>query len=113
MPTFVPRNFDGRFDSFNINTVTYPQEVFPTRRNLPTKKGKKMAKATFKVVVKDGDQKYDLNPKTGAYDYKTVDYVYEASSLGDALREFLDYVNDDFNEDKVSLTFVPAKKNKK
>lgn len=65
--------------------------------------------ATFKVVVKNGDQKYSY--KTNQY--KTTDYVYESNSLGDALREFLDYVNDEYNEDKVSLTIVPTKKDKK
>ena len=73
-----------------------------------------MAKeASFKLVVKDGDQEYKYNQKTGQYKYKTVDYIYEATSLADALREFLDYVNDDYNEDKVSLTFIPANKKEK
>jgi hypothetical protein len=85
---------------------------FPIHRNLFNKKGnKKMAnEASFKVVVKNGDQEYLYDKKSATYKYKTTDYVYEASGLGDALREFLDYVNDEFNEDKVSLTVIPAKK---
>src|ERR1044071_3478012 len=84
---------------------------FPTRRNLSNKKGnKKMAKETkFKVVIKDGDTKYNYNGKTGVYDTKTTDYVYEARDLADALGEFLSYANDDYSEDKVSLVLMPAK----
>lgn len=100
-----------------INTVSIPRapDFFPSHRSLSKQKGnKKMAKeASFKIVVKDGDQKYNYDSKTGQYKYKTVDYVYEASNLGDALREFLDYVNDDYNEDKVTLTLIPANKKEK
>lgn len=68
---------------------------------------------SFKVSVKNGDQKYILDKATGNYKFKTVDYVYETQSLGEALREFLDYVNDSYNSDKVTLTLLSAKKKDK
>lgn len=86
---------------------------FPTRRNTSnnTKGNKKMAKAaSFKVVVKDGHTEYKFDVKSGTNKSKTVDYVEEFTDFASALSEFLIYVTDEYNEDKVSLTFVPAKK---
>lgn len=81
---------------------------FPTLRNTSKTKGnKKMAKADkFKVVVKDGDTKYDFDAKSGTYKSKTTDYVTEFDSLAPALEEFLSFVSDAYAEDKVSLVFV-------
>jgi hypothetical protein len=87
--------------------------IFPTLRNRYTskKKGnKKMAKEnSFKIVVKDGDEKWELSD-SGEYKSKTVDYVYNSgSNFVDALVEFLSYVQDTYNNsDKVSLVFTPA-----
>lgn len=94
-------HFDGRFDAF-----------FPTLKNNSTKKGKKnMAKdASFKLVVKDGHNDYKFDNKSGTYKSKTVDYVEEFTTIGDALAEFLFYVNDEYSTDKVSLVYVPGKK---
>lgn len=75
-------------------------------------KEEKMAKtktATYKLIVKDGDTKYSTD-KNGNYETKTVDYVQEFDTFAEALELFLGYVLDDYNEDKVSLTLVPAKK---
>lgn len=85
---------------------------FPFHRNTSKLKGnKKMAKvSSFKVSVKDGRTEYKYNSKTGANEAKTVDYVEEFPDFASALSEFLIYVTDEYNEDKVSLTFVPGKK---
>lgn len=116
MATLVPRNFDGRFDNFNVRAHSPSASgCFPSHRSKTNKKGNqgKMAdKATFKIVVKDGDTEYKLN-KSGQYVSKVIDYVSEFSDLAGALVEFLQYVEDSYNEDKVSLVFVPAKKGKK
>lgn len=65
---------------------------------------------SYKLVVKNGDSKYKFND--GKYDYKTIDYVEEFETLGEALSEFLTWTNDPDAEDKVSLVFLPAKKSK-
>jgi hypothetical protein len=70
-------------------------------------------KATFKVVVKDGDTDYNYDSKTQKYESKKVDYIYETDSLADALREFCDYASNEYNEEKVSLILLPAKNKKK
>lgn len=94
----------------------------PTSRNIePGNHGKsglgkddKMA-GTYKVIVKNGDSKYTYNQKKGTYDFKTIDYVYEAENFGDALREFLDWTDagqgayPEDHKNKASLVFVPAK----
>lgn len=85
---------------------------FPFHRNTSKPKGnKKMAKVnSFKVSVKDGHTDYKYNPTTGVNDSKVVDYVETFADFASALSEFLIYVTDEYNEDKVSLTFVPGKK---
>lgn len=69
----------------------------------------------FVLTVKNGSSDYKYNSKTGSYDSKTTDRVEEFSTLAEALSEWLYIVNDqyDHNRNKVTLTFVPAKKNKK
>jgi hypothetical protein len=69
------------------------------------------AKATWKLVAKDGDTmgKYT---STGAYKAKTIDYVEDYDNLAGALQAFLQWI-DDYSGDtdgKVSLVYVPAKK---
>lgn len=66
-------------------------------------------KSTFKIVVKDGDTKYQLD-KNGQYNSKVTDYVAEFDTFSAALEEFTGYVNDDYNEGRVSLILTPAKK---
>lgn len=66
-------------------------------------------KPGFKLVVKDGDSTYNYNSKTGGYEYKTTDYVVESDDLGDILLQFLEYVTDNYNEDTVTLKYVPKK----
>lgn len=63
----------------------------------------------FKVVVKNGSSKYVLN-KSGQYVYKDVDFVQEYEDAAEALREFLENVVDNYNNEKVTLVFDPKKK---
>lgn len=94
--------------------INYPVSggFFPTPRNKSTKKGnKEMAvEGTFKLVIKDGTSDYKYNAKTGTYTSKVVDSVHEFDTLAEGLSEFLWTVNDEYNDHKVSLTFVPSKK---
>lgn len=66
-------------------------------------------KAKFQIRVKDGDSKYTLN-KSGQYEYKTVDYVNDYDNLADALLTLLEYVTDDYTDQKVTLIFTPGKR---
>lgn len=67
-------------------------------------------KALYKVVIKDGDYRTEWNSKTNRYDSKTTDYVQEFSDAAAALFAFLEYATDDYNENKISLIYTPAKK---
>lgn len=113
MTTKYPNcTFDFYSDSnFHMNTIRMA-DIYPTPRNISTKKGKrKMAKtAKFKVVVKDGDTKWVTNKKTGAYESKVVDSSVEYNTFAEALEEFLMYVTDSYNDYKITLVYVPAKK---
>lgn len=60
----------------------------------------------YKVVIKDEDLKW--NVETSEYD--TVDLKVETENLKEALQEFLDYTD---GKTKITLTFHPAKKEKK
>lgn len=77
-----------------------------------------MAKATWKIVAKNSDTDYVLNPKTGKYESKTIDYVEGFESFEAALAGFLSWVNDlkhdEYDEfgDKVSLVYTPASSKK-
>ena len=68
-------------------------------------KGKRK-KAVYKLKVKNGDVRYKLNSK-GQYVSKRVDYVAEFDRLTEALSEFLAWVDDDLNNNKVTLTLIP------
>ncbi len=63
---------------------------------------------SFKLVIKDGDTKYKM--KNGTYTPKVIDRVEEYETLGEALAEFLYSVNDEYNDEKISLVFTPKKK---
>lgn len=68
-----------------------------------------MAKAdSYKVIVKNGDTEY-VADKHGAYSTKTVDYVIEFDNFTAALAEFLEFIGDTYQEDKVSLVYKKAK----
>lgn len=67
---------------------------------------------SFKLVIKNGAKDYKLDTKTGVYKTKIVDDVYTYESFTEALAEFLYSVGDDRSSNKVSLTFIPDKKNK-
>lgn len=84
--------------------------AFPTLED--KNKGNNMS---FKLIVKDGLQSYDFDEKSGQHKTKTSDYVEEYADFSVALQEFLVYVTDSYNEDKVTLSFAPkkVKKNKK
>lgn len=70
-----------------------------------------MAKdAKFRVIVKNGDTEWGKNKKTGAYESKDVDSVTDWDDLASALNEFLMFITDSYNEDKITLVYVPAKK---
>lgn len=64
----------------------------------------------FRLVIKNGDSQYTFND--GKSDWKTVDYVDEFDSFGDALAEFLSWTDNGKGEDKVSLVFIPEKPKK-
>ena len=70
-----------------------------------------MAKAidSYKVIVKDGDTKY-VQDKNGRFESKTIDYVAEYDTLGEALCEFLTFVGDVYAEEKVTLVFKRSSK---
>lgn len=68
-----------------------------------------MAKAdSYKVIVKNGDTEY-VADKRGAYSTKTVDYVSEHDNFAAALAEFLEFIGDTYQEDKVSLVYKKGK----
>ena len=71
------------------------------------------SKAKFKVVVKNGDYKYEINKKTGQYDSKMVDLETDYDDLGEALAEFLSYATDNYNENALTLTCKPRKQKDK
>lgn len=77
---------------------------------LEQERGKKMA---YTVKVKNGDVRYKYNEKTGQYVSKRVDYVADYDRLTEALSEFLAWVDDDLNDEKVTLTFTSKKAGKK
>lgn len=91
-------------------TGTTLASFFPTYRNKTSKKGNKMS---FKLVVKDGETEYKFDSKLGYNKAKNVDRVEEYETLTDALVEFLIVVQDNYDSDKVSLTFKRPKKDKK
>lgn len=68
-----------------------------------------MAKAdSYKVVVKNGDTEFVPN-KHGIHFSKTIDYVSEHDNFAGALAEFLEFIGDTYQEDKVSLVYKKAK----
>lgn len=97
--------FDGKFDK-----VIWTNQLFPTPRNTTSKKGNKMA-GKFKLVIKDGDSKYNYD-KHGNYTSKVIDLVQEFDTLDEALMEFLMTVTDEYAENKVSLVFTRSKAKK-
>lgn len=98
--------FAGVFPFVAIRGGTAPVEFLRKEGN--------MAKTsfTYKLVVKDGDTRYDIDKKTGQYASKVVDYVATYDDLGDALLGFLEYATDSYNEEKVTLTLTPKKSKK-
>lgn len=70
--------------------------------------------ATFKVVVKNGDNEYKLNPKTHQYEYKDVDYVHMCDNALEAIKYCLDWYDEEDKtfEHTVKLVFYPEKKGK-
>jgi hypothetical protein len=68
-------------------------------------------KATWKLVVKDGDTVGKYN-SAGGWSSKTIDYVEDHDNLAGALQSFLQWIDDYGGETdgKVSLVYVPAKK---
>ena len=68
---------------------------------------------SFKLVVKDGEHDFKYDNKSGTYKDKTIDDVRIYENLAEALAEFLYTVGDDYNTNKVSLSFTPKKKNKR
>jgi hypothetical protein len=66
----------------------------------------------FKLTVKDGEMDYKFDAKSGTYKNKTIDDVRTYDSLAEALAEFLYVVGDEYNDNKVSLSFAPKKDKK-
>lgn len=67
---------------------------------------------SFELVIKNNKMEYKQG-KDGSYKYKDVDDIRTYDSLAEALAEFLYSVNDNYNEDRVTLKFIPSKKKKK
>lgn len=100
-------------DPIFLDFVPGASGSFPTLEDKYKYKGNKIM--SFKLTVKDGDRSYDFDQKSGQYKTQTTDYVEEFTDFSAALQEFLVYLTDEYNENKVSLSFSPkkAKKNKK
>lgn len=113
MARLYPSQLTGQFDCINYGPSASGPFTFPTQGNKSKKnrKGNKMADK-YILTVKNGEVNYGYNDKTGTYDTKRSDRVEEFSNLAEALSEWLYTVNDnyDHNGNKVTLTFVPAKK---
>lgn len=70
---------------------------------------------SFKVTVKNGTLDYKWNTEKNAFGNKRMDQVDKFDTLAEALAEFL-YVIEDHgipSDEKVTLTYIPAKKDKK
>lgn len=98
-----------RFDNMIPGSREWGFNISTLRKT--NRKEKRMA-GKFKLVVKDGETKYKYDPETGRSKSKTVDRVEKFEDFAVALSEFLYLVTDNYDDSKVSLTFVP-KKNKK